>query len=351
MVQAQSLRGYRELVGDLGGNPNSLLRQAGIDHAALNRLTAFISFESLTDLLERSAAKLRCPDFGLRLAERQDIGILGTLAVAMRYSATVGEAMQCASNYLEVYNAAIAFTIRSGDPDQVRLEFTLLPGRYQRWAQTAEHGIGLAWRIMTFLSEGRCSLLRVWFPHPAVAAEAMYRARFDSPLVFGADQAALAFVATDLKLPISESIQELQDVATRHLDSQLSRGNTTLTVQVRQAVEVLLGTGTCSHREVARALYMHPRTLQRRVREEGTTFEAIKDEARRDLAQRYLSQPDLPMTQITALLGYSEQSAFGRSCRRWFDMTPREVRARFSADSPKISAAARTPSARFTPSK
>src|ERR1700677_3264912 len=70
MVQAQSLRGYRELVGDLGGNPPRLLRQTGIDPAALSRLTAFISFEELTDLLERSAAELRCPDFGLRLAER-----------------------------------------------------------------------------------------------------------------------------------------------------------------------------------------------------------------------------------------------------------------------------------------
>jgi len=82
---------------------------------------------------------------------------------------------------------------------------------------------------------------------------------------------------------------------------------------------------------------MHPRTLQRRVREEGTTFEAIKDQARRDLAQRYLSQPDLPLTQITALLGYSEQSAFGRSCRRWFDMTPRQERARLLAASHETS--------------
>ena len=324
MVQAQSLQGYRELVGDLGGNPTRLLRQAGIDPAALNRLTAFISFEALTDLLERSAAELRCADFGLRLAERQDIGILGTLAVAMRYAATVGEAMQCASKYFEVYNAAIAFTIRSGEPRaQARLEFRLLPGHYLRWAQTAEHGIGLTWRIMTLLSEGRCHLQRVWFPHPAVATEAMYRARFNAPLVFRAGQAALAVAEKDLKLPISENIQELHDVASRYLESQLSRGSTTLTVQVRQIVEALLGTGTCSHGEVARALDMHPRTLQRRVREEGTTFEAIKDEARRDLAQRYLSQPDLPLTQIAALLGYSEQSALGRSCRRWFDMTPR----------------------------
>ena len=338
MVQAQSLRGYRELVGDLGGNPTRLLRQAGIDPAALERLTAFISFEALTDLLERSAAELRCPDFGLRLAERQDIGILGTLAVAMRYSVTVGEAMQCGSEYLEVYNAAIAFTIKTGEPRaKARLEFRLLPGHELRWAQTAEHGIGLTWRIMTLLSEGRCHLYQVWFPHAAVATEASYRARFDAPLDFRAGQAALVVAESDLNLPISENIQELHDIATRYLRSRLSRGRTTVTVQVRQVVEALLGTGTCSHDEVARALYMHPRTLQRRVREEGTTFEAIKDQARRDLAQRYLSQPDLPLTQITALLGYSEQSAFGRSCRRWFDMTPRQERARLLAASHETS--------------
>jgi AraC-like DNA-binding protein len=336
MVQAQSLRGYRELVRDLRGNPTRLLRQADIDPADLNRLTAFVDFEALTDLLERSAAQLRCPDFGLRLAERQDIGILGTLAIAMRHSATVSEAVQCVSKYLEVYNAAIAFTIKSAYPrGQARLEFRLLPG-HRRWAQTAEHGIGLTWRILTLLSEGRCTLQGVWLPHHALATELEYRARFDAPLVFGADNAALAIAEKDLNLPISENIPELHDVATRYLDSQGSqRRRAPLTVQVRQAVEALLGTGTCSHAEVARVLCMHPRTLQRRLREEGTTFEAVKDEARQNLARQYLAQPDLPLTQITMLLGYSEQSALGRSCRRWFDLTPREVRARLLVGSHK----------------
>jgi len=335
MVQAQSLRGYRELVGDLGGNATRLLRRADIDPSALDHLTAFISFEAVTDLLERSSTELNTPDFGLRLAERQDIGILGTLAVAMRHSDTVGEAMSTASQYLDVYNAAISFTISTGSPrGQARLVFKLLPGHYLRWAQTAEHGIGLTWRILTMLSEGRCHLRGVWFPHPAVAAEASYQARFDAPAVFGADQAALAVTERDLDLPISDNIEELHDLVTRYLDSQLPRGRSALNLQVRQAVEALLGTGTCSHQEVARALYMHPRTLQRRLREEGITFEAIKDEAREDLAQRYLSQPGVPLTQITALLGYSEQSALGRSCRRWFDTTPREMRARLSSTSP-----------------
>jgi AraC-like DNA-binding protein len=331
MVQAQSLRGYRELVTDLGGNPTRLLRQAGVEPAALNQLAAFISFESQIELLERSAADLGCPDFGLRLAERQDIGILGTLAVAMRYSTTVGEAMRCASKYLHVYNAAIAFTMSTGERrGQALLVFRVLVQHAPRWAQTAEHGIGLAWRIMTLLSEGQCHLQQVWFPHPAVAPEATYRSRLDAPLTFRADRLALAYAAKDLDRPISEQNQQLHDLATSHLDSQLPRGRTPFTTQVRQATEALLGTGTCGHRQVANTLYMHPRTMQRRLNAEGTTFEEIKDEVRRDLAERYLSHPDLPLTQVTALLDYSEQSALGRSCRRWFGTTPKGHRSRLS---------------------
>jgi AraC-like DNA-binding protein len=329
MVRTQSVRGYQELVTELGGNPSRLLRNAGIDPAALNQLTAFVSFEALIDLLERSASELECPDFGLRLAERQDIGVLDHLAVAMRYSATVGAAMECASKYFRVHNAAIAFTITTGERrGQVRLVFTDLVAHAANWAQTAEHGLGLTWRIMSLLSEARCHPQQVWFPHPALTTEATYRSRLDAAITFQADRAALAYAAKDLDLPISDSNRDLHDMAASYLDRQLPRGQNPFASQVRQTIEALLGTGACGHRQVATAMYMHPRTLQRRLRDEDTTFEETKDQVRRDLAQRYLSHPDLPLAQVSALLDYSEQSALGRSCRRWFDTTPRGYRDR-----------------------
>jgi hypothetical protein len=77
------------------------LRDAGIDPGDLNRLNVFIDFQAQMNLMERAAAELHCPDFGMRLAERQDIGIFGTLAVAVRNSATLGEAIRCVSKYFE----------------------------------------------------------------------------------------------------------------------------------------------------------------------------------------------------------------------------------------------------------
>ncbi len=139
--------------------------------SALDRLTALVSFEAMIDLLESSAAELSCSDFGLSLAERQDLGILGTLAVAMRYSPTFGEALVCAAKHLDAYNPAVGFTINTGDqPGQVRLDLQVLHDHARPWAQTAEHGIGLLWRIVRMLSEGQRALRGVWFPHPAVGS-------------------------------------------------------------------------------------------------------------------------------------------------------------------------------------
>jgi AraC-like DNA-binding protein len=335
LVRAQALRGYRELVADLGGDPDRLLRGTGVDPAALNQLTAFIYFEELIDLLERSAIELACPDFGLRLAERQDIGILDTLAVAMRYSPTIGEALRCASRYIEVHNRAIAFTGQQ-ENGRVLLVFHAVVDHTPHWAQTAEHGLGLASRIMTLLSEGRSHLQQVRLSHPPLTSEGAYRERFGAPVAFGADELALVYSAKDLDLPVSESNQELHDLAASYLDRQLPQDRTSMSVQVRHSVEALLGTGTCSCRQVARALYMHPRTLQRRLHDEGTTFEAIRDEVRRDLAERYLGHPDLPLSQIAGLLDYHEQSALGRSCQRWFHTTPLGVRARLTTATPAL---------------
>ena len=340
MVRAQAIRGYRRLVTDLGGNPGRLLRKAGVKASALDQPAAFISFDAMIQLLERSARDLDCPDFGLCLAERQDIGVLGPVAVAMRHSATVGEALGCASKYLYVYNPAIGFAVR---PDrssgQVRLDFEVHAEHVPHCAQMIEHGVGIAARIVTMLSQGRSHLLGVWLPHPAVAPRASYRRHLGVQVVFGADRPAMAIEPRDLDLALGEHNQELHDLATSYLDLQFPKPRTPFRVQVTKAIEGLMGTGTCTYTEVADALAMHPRTLQRRLREEGTTFEDLKDEARRDLAERYLSHPDVPLTQVSALLDYSEQSALVRSCRRWFQTTPRALRARLSSGEPSMSVA------------
>jgi AraC-like DNA-binding protein len=88
----------------------------------------------------------------------------------------------------------------------------------------------------------------------------------------------------------------------------------------------LLREGDCTQKRVSAELRMHPRTMQRRLREEGDTFESIKDSVRREAALHYLSQRQVPFVQVAAALGYWEVSTLSRSCYRWFSASPRRLR-------------------------
>lgn len=83
----------------------------------------------------------------------------------------------------------------------------------------------------------------------------------------------------------------------------------------------LLPAGSLDRDLIAGHLCLHPRTLQRRLAAEGTTFAALVDDVRREEAERWLRDTDMPMGRLAGLLGYSEQSVLTRSCHRWFGVS------------------------------
>ncbi len=327
MVRASGLSGYRELVGELGGDPDALLRRFRIPNGVADDPQAFLSYRSLIRLLEWSARELDCPDFGLQLSTRQDLGILGPLGVAVRNCDNLGEAMQTASRYMFVHSPAIAFTPqlleRTG---RVRLVFQILLERVGQAVQVTELSVGLAARTVALLAQEVRTLAGVRFSHERVAPLRSYEAHFGVPVRFGAEQSAVELELSALTLPISDASVELRELAEDYLQLHHEDPGTPLSTRVRMVVQRSLGTGSTSCNDVAAAFALHPRTLQRQLRAEGTTFERLKDDARAELARSYLANPELPMSQVAALLDYSEQSTLSRSCRRWFDLTPRQLR-------------------------
>jgi AraC-like DNA-binding protein len=88
-----------------------------------------------------------------------------------------------------------------------------------------------------------------------------------------------------------------------------------------------------SVQDVALMLNVHPRTLQRRLTEEGTTFEKMRDDVRREMAQAHLANDVVPLAQVAHILGYANQSVLTRSCLRWFGKTPLQVRQQIAGPS------------------
>jgi AraC-like DNA-binding protein len=103
------------------------------------------------------------------------------------------------------------------------------------------------------------------------------------------------------------------------------------TSRVRHVIESLLASGDCSAVRVAEMFAVHRVTLHRYLREQGTTFEALLEDARRNQASRMLKETDLPVGEIATALGYGTPTSFVRAFRRWHGVTPGASRNRSPA--------------------
>lgn len=99
----------------------------------------------------------------------------------------------------------------------------------------------------------------------------------------------------------------------------------------RRTLVPLIREGQTSLAALAEAHHMSARTLQRRLAEQGTSFQGLLDQTRRHLAERHLRDAQLDLAEIALLLGYSEQSAFTRAFRSWTGLAPAQWRRRNAA--------------------
>ncbi|BBG02419.1 MULTISPECIES: AraC family transcriptional regulator [Pseudonocardia] len=328
LTRARALRGLPELIGELGGDGPAMFARFRIPVAAVDGADpdALVPTRSVARVLETAAGELSCPDLGLRLAERQGPEILGPLAVAVQNSATLGAALECASRYLYVHSPVL--TVGSvPDPEDAPGVTGLEYGSTDPMPpQVADLGVGVLHRIVRLLAGGAYGLRSVHLPHPRLTAPERYRAFFDAEVRFDRPAAVLRVPADLVRRPLAGGDETVRAIAIDYLETHFDRPGRTVADRVRTAVDRSLGSGPVRVGSVARLLRVHPRTLQRHLAAEDTTFERIVDEARRDLAERLITRTDLPFSQVAGMVGLAEQSALTRSSRRWFGSPPRELR-------------------------
>jgi AraC-like DNA-binding protein len=329
LSRADALLGYGELVSALGGDAGKLLAAAGLPAEVLDDPDMLISRAAIASLLERSATVLHCPDFGMRLAARQGIDILGPLALEIRNCPTVADALASVSKYVAAIRPGLEVTTESDRrAGTTFVRVSLVTGHAGNISQLLELTMSVAQGILTLLSGGQAKALRISFEHGSVAALASYQAIFGVNVRFNCEHSGFLFRSADLALPIANGDPLLHKIAQAYLDTHFAAPDTAVTARIRALVPTLLAPGMCHHIRVAKTIGLHPRTMQRRLSEEGTSFAAIVDEVRYELAQRFLGQAHVPLNRIAELLGYTEPSVFSRSCRRWFGATPSELRRR-----------------------
>lgn len=329
MIRAASLRGFVPLVEELGGDPDALLEQHGMTRQQLAADDDLVPITDHDRMLDAAAAALDCPDLGLRLATMQDLSILGPLALAVESSSTAAEAVQCASRFMFVHSPALSIAVEP-DPYGRRGVVALTYRKDLRESpyspQGIELGLGLFFRIAGFLVGGQVGLRSVELSHPPLSPVRRYTEFFGADVKFGRPDAALRVERRVLDERFAAANEGIRQLAVQFLADRFADPGTSIAQRVRLVLAETLSTAP-SITHVAALLAVHHRTLQRQLAAEGVTFATLLDEVRREAARRLITTTDLSLGHVAELVGFSEQSTLSHAVRRWFDSTPRALRA------------------------
>lgn len=174
------------------------------------------------------------------------------------------------------------------------------------------------------------SPIAVSFRHPEPAETGEHRRIFGCQPNFGAGMNAIVLDRDLLQLPIVKADPGLCAVLDRHAEELLARypRQDLLINRVRSALRDEMNGGDPSLERIAAQLGMSGRTLQRRLRDLHTSHQELLDQMRRDLAVRYMQEPEMAICEIAYLLGFSERSVLHRAFKRWTGKTPSEFRGK-----------------------
>lgn len=332
LIQATALWGYREVVHQLGADPSAYLARFGIPRGVDEREDEFISFTAFVAMLEATAEELKCPDLGLRLSHWQGLDVLGPVAVIARNARTLLSAVDDVAHYLFVHSPAMTLHRAPWPPDpDIAFSFQVTDPNVTSAIQSYELSMGVAVQIVHLLGGPDVVPAYIAFPHPQQGPDEAYRDVLGCPVKFNRAWCGFALSPESAELPIVGADTATRRMARRYLDSRYIPPTAKLSERVADLARSLLPTGRCSLDAIATAMATPPRTLQRRLAAEGTSCQDVIERERRNLAARYLANRDIELSHVAGLVGYAEQSALNRSCKRWFDMTPRQYRAALTA--------------------
>jgi AraC-like DNA-binding protein len=322
LVRASALQGIRPAVEALGGDADGLLRRNGLAEAELDA-DSWISYRGFLLLLEEAATSTNCPHFGLHLSRHQDINILGTVGFIMQQAPDLRTALCELSLHFAHHNqgATLSLEIENG---MAVWRFNCKLEGFAPVRQQNDLVAGIGVDIMRLLWNPAWSPNAVYLPHSPPQDTRPYNARFRCPISFNWDCMAMVFDAAILDKSIHEANPQLHRLLDDHLRTLKANFNDDYCGQVKHLIKQAMGSGDCSIERVAGFLAVNKRTLQRQLKEHGTSYRALLEEVRFNMARQYLRESNCSLTMLAEMLCYAELSVFSNAFRRQHGVSPRE---------------------------
>lgn len=326
-MRTANFYGFPGLVRRLGGDPRRILEHHGVHPHSIRDPDSYIECKSLVDVLEHCSTAFNEPLFGLRLAQLQSPDVFGCVTALCRAAASFREAIQSFIEYIPVIHSPVPVLELVEGKEIAEL----------RWSVCADLGENAQANLQASLLD--LSVLRaIGGPsfrasYVKLAVDAREKDVAEIERILGcrfhnrADVNAIGFPSATLDQPVSSANRLLFTLLGGYLSRVKSAARKSIVERVQDYIRGSLSSGTCSIENCATKLDTSVRTLQSQLSVHGLKFSDLLERQRIELARSYLEQPELSLDEVAALLGYSEQSSFGRAFKRWTGSTPQRYRA------------------------
>ncbi len=266
------------------------------------------------------------PTLPLAVGESIPFGTYDVIDYLASACSTVGMGLRKVGRYFAIITPNITWEVDDAPSPAVRLIGH--HGGLDERIVYIQYTLGVTFGRFKRLADGPFAFERVELPIPEPPDTARHEAFFGCPIRYGVESTSIRFPRRVWDLSLQRQDSGLASILERHARERLESLETTADpmTPIRVAVREQLPDGPPKLDAVAKSVAMSGRTLQRRLREAGTSFQVLVDEERRSAARAYLGDRHLAVAEIAYLLGYSEASAFVRAFKRWTGMTPKQFR-------------------------
>ena len=326
MIRMAPLGAIPALLRELGVAPEPLLCAHGInDQEAFKDPDATMPFAMAGRLLKTCAERTHCPYFGLLVGQWADTGALGSVGLLLRNAPDVITALNELVTNLDLHDrGATCFLDISGD--DALLGYEVYVHDVAGTDQVSDCAMAVGWNIMrTLCGPGWLpSEVRLRHDHPLEIEP--YLRFFNAPLRFNAEHSSLVFSASWLPQPTQLADPGLRQDFLSRIQDMRAYADQSFREQAHKMLVTLLGQQRCTREQLAEQFAMHPRTLNRRLKDAGTSFRELHGEACHEMARQLLRDTRRNLPSIAELLGYSDETAFNRAFSKWEGMSPAKWR-------------------------
>ena len=295
-----------------------------VDFSADAGLETRLPLEDVLLFWERVMRATREPGLPVRMAEHITPSDYDAIGFACMTRATVGEALQQAVRFARVWTDASRWVL-TVSPAEASLEFQIDDPLRLGVRIASESLVAEMIQGGRTLTGSAFEPARVCFRPPAPADVSRHAAFFRSPIEWSAPRTEIVVHASLLDQPLVRADPALAAYFERHASELLARFPAepeALEYRLRGALAEELRSGLPTLESIAPRLGMSSRTLRRRLKDDGTSFQELLDSTRCELAKRYLADGQIPVGAVGFLLGFSEPSTFHRAFKRWTGSTP-----------------------------